>query len=84
MFLPKSDDYERLIGDFRWEIPEQFNIGRAVSDDWAERDPERLALQHFSLDGHHRSMTYGELRDRSNRFANGLASLGKWDAKLEG
>ncbi|MBL0374708.1 AMP-binding protein [Rhizobium sp. KVB221] len=76
MFLPKSDDYDRLIGDFRWEIPEKFNIGRAVTDDWAERDPARLALQHYSADGNHLTMTYGALRDRSNAFANGLASLG--------
>jgi acetyl-CoA synthetase len=76
MFLPKSDDYSSLMRDFRWEIPEKFNIGRAVADDWAERDPLRIALHHFSLDGRHRSLTYEALRDRSNQFANGLVSLG--------
>jgi len=76
MFLPRRGDYASLMRDFHWKIPEKFNIGRAVADDWAARDPNRLALQHFSLDGNHRAMTYGELRDHSNRFANGLASLG--------
>lgn len=76
MFLPKCDQYDRLMRDFRWEIPEKFNIGREVADIWAERDPERLALQHFSLDGNHRSMSYGALRDRSNQLANGLVALG--------
>jgi acetyl-CoA synthetase len=76
MFLPECDDYDALMARFRWEIPEKFNIGRAVADDWAEREPDRLALQHFSADGAHREMTYGELRDRPNQLANGLVALG--------
>jgi acetyl-CoA synthetase len=75
MLLPKCDNYDALIANFRWEIPEKFNIGRAVADDWAEREPDRLALQHFSLDGSHRDLTYGQLRDLSNQLANGLLAL---------
>ncbi|MFM2279564.1 MAG: hypothetical protein RLZZ444_1795, partial [Pseudomonadota bacterium] len=41
-----------------------------------EREPGRLALEAYSPDGHHAKLSYGELRDRSNRFANGLISLG--------
>jgi len=76
MFLPQRESYEALIRDFRWEIPEKFNIGRAVADDWADREPDRLALQHFSPDGDHAHLTYGELRDRSNQLANALVALG--------
>lgn len=76
MFLPESDSYERLIADFRWEIPERFNIGRAVADDWAGREPDRVALQAYSADGNHPILTFGGLRDRSNRFAHGLTDLG--------
>jgi acetyl-CoA synthetase len=76
MKLPAGDTYEALYRDFRWEIPAKFNIGRAVCDDWAEREPDRICLEHFSPDGHHRSMRYGELRDRSNAFANALKALG--------
>jgi acetyl-CoA synthetase len=76
MFLPQRESYDALISDFRWEIPERFNIGRAVADDWAERDPDRLALEHFSPDGRHARLTYGQLRDRSNRLANALVRLG--------
>jgi acetyl-CoA synthetase len=76
MYLPKRESYEALIRDFRWEIPEFFNIGRAVADDWAGREPERLALEHFSPDGHHARLTYGQLRDRSNQLANALICLG--------
>jgi acetyl-CoA synthetase len=76
MFLPKRESYEALIRDFRWEIPDRFNIGRAVADDWAEREPGRLALQHYSPDGNHQRLTYGELRDRSSQLAHALTALG--------
>lgn len=46
--LPKIEDYDELYREFRWRIPERFNIGVAVSDAWAARDPERICLQHFS------------------------------------
>ncbi|MBY5834105.1 AMP-dependent synthetase [Rhizobium ruizarguesonis] len=76
MQLPSHDRYDDLYRDFSWRIPEDFNIGRAVSDDWAARDPERVCLEHFSPDGNHLSLTYGELAGSSSMFANALASLG--------
>ncbi|QND16574.1 AMP-binding protein [Rhizobium leguminosarum bv. trifolii] len=75
MQLPSHDRYDDLYRDFSWRIPEDFNIGRAVSDDWAARDPERVCLEHFSPDGDHRAMTYQALADRSSAFANALVSL---------
>lgn len=75
MQLPSHDRYDDLYRDFSWRIPEDFNIGRAVSDDWAARDPERVCLEHFSLDGDHRAMTYRALADLSSAFANALVSL---------
>jgi acetyl-CoA synthetase len=76
MKLPPRDRYDDLYRDFSWEIPEDFNIGRAVSDDWAKRDPERICLEHFSQRGDHLSMTYRELSEKSSAFANALVSLG--------
>ncbi|NLR99022.1 AMP-binding protein [Rhizobium sp. P38BS-XIX] len=76
MKLPPRDTYEALYRDFRWEIPAKFNIGYAVCDAWAEREPDRICLQHFSPDGNHLVMTYGEMRDRSASFAHALATLG--------
>ncbi|MBX4870992.1 AMP-binding protein [Rhizobium bangladeshense] len=76
MRLPSLDRYDDLYRDFSWRIPEDFNIGRAVSDEWAARDPERVCLEHFSEGGDHLSLTYGELSGASSAFANALASLG--------
>ncbi|APO76506.1 AMP-dependent synthetase/ligase protein [Rhizobium etli 8C-3] len=76
MKLPARDRYDGLYRDFSWEIPEDFNIGRAVSDEWAAQAPERICLEHFSPDGRHSSMTYGALAERSSSFANALTALG--------
>ena len=76
MLLPAGDTYEALYRDFAWDIPATFNMGVAVADTWAEREPDRVCLEHFSPDGNHLSLTYGALRDRSASLANGLAALG--------
>ncbi|SMC78155.1 AMP-binding protein [Rhizobium sp. RU36D] len=76
MRLPDRGSYEALYRDFRWDIPERFNIGVETSDVWAARDPERVCLQHFSPEGAHLAMTYGQLADQSSRFATGLRQLG--------
>jgi len=74
--LPYIDTYEDLYREFRWRIPERFNIGVSVSDAWAAREPERVCLQHFSPDGAHLSLTYGAFAARSSSFAGGLLSHG--------
>ncbi len=76
MLLEPRETFEALRRDFRWEIPTDFNIGRAVADDWAAKFPERVCLQHFSPDGQHLSMTYGELSAQSSALAEALTELG--------
>jgi acetyl-CoA synthetase len=74
--LPISDTYDNLRRDFRWQIPDKFNIGVAVSDAWAKCDPDRVCLQHFSPDGAHLSLTYGAFSAQSSAFAQGLLDQG--------
>jgi acetyl-CoA synthetase len=76
MLLEPRDTFEALRRDFRWNIPADFNIGRAVADDWAMTAPERVCLQHFSPDGQHLAMTYGELSAQSSALAYGLRDVG--------
>src|SRR5690606_4374245 len=74
--LERRDDYKRLYADFRWQIPDRLNIGAAVADVWAARDPERIALYQYNLEGVPDELTFGELARRSNAVANGLRALG--------
>lgn len=74
--LDKRDSYEALYRDFRWAIPHRFNIGTAVCDVWAAREPDRIALYDYRVDGNAEALTYGELRDRSNALARALQASG--------
>ncbi len=74
--LPRKNTYEAVREAFRWEIPEKFNIGVACCDDWAGREPDRVALRRFAPDGPPADTTYGELQEKSNRLASHLAASG--------
>ncbi|WP_051558816.1 AMP-binding protein [Allorhizobium undicola] len=77
MFLPQGlASHTALCRAFSWSIPANFNMGRAVADEWASKEPHRICLKHFSPAGDHRSLTYGELAQRSSAFAHSLSQLG--------
>lgn len=74
--LEKRDSYEALYRDFRWQIPDRFNIGVAVSDRWAERYPDRVAVHSYASDGDSASLTFGALAKQSDSLAGALTALG--------
>jgi acetyl-CoA synthetase len=74
--LPTARDYDELIRKFRWDIPAQYNIAVDCCDRWAAQDASRLAIQHIHGDGRVDDITYGWLRDTSNRLANVLRAQG--------
>ena len=73
--LPQIRDYDRLMAEFRWRIPPRYNIGVDVCDKWAANEPDRTALVIKQPKGFE-SVSYGRLRDDSNRLANALAANG--------
>src|SRR3954467_446016 len=74
--LPAIHDYDRLYGEFRWPKLARYNIGIDVCDKWAAQDPDRLAILNVRADGTHENVTFGWLRETSNRLANTLAARG--------
>lgn len=74
--LNPAPDYAALVRDFRWDIPARFNMGTAVADRWAAQEPGRLALIEWRRDGSFQPTSYGELKDKSDRFAAALAKAG--------
>jgi acetyl-CoA synthetase len=74
--LPKTRDYDALYRQFRWQVPPAFNIGAAVCDGWAASEPQRTAIIHCRTDGRSETVSYGWLRETSNRLANTLAAHG--------
>ena len=74
--LPAARDYGALYRSFRWQIPARYNIGVDVCDRWAEIDPARTAIFNLGADGAAEEVSYGGLREASNRLANALAARG--------
>src|SRR2546430_4368690 len=74
--LPTARDYGALYRSFRWQIPARYNIGVDVCDRWAEIDPARTAIFNLGADGAVEQVSYGALREASNRLANALAARG--------
>jgi acetyl-CoA synthetase len=74
--LPSADSYAALAGEFRWRVPERYNIGVDVCDRWAAREPDRIALTFVGPDNRPCDYSYGALREWSNRLANLYRELG--------
>jgi acetyl-CoA synthetase len=74
--LPRVKDYDSLYRQFRWQVPVRYNIGVDVCDRWAEKEPDRLAILHARTDGRDEQISYGWLREKSNRLANVLRAHG--------
>lgn len=74
--LPNIRDYDRLYAEFRWRLPERYNIGVDVCDRWAAAEPDRPAILDVGPDGRVVATSYGALRRDSNRLANALVARG--------
>jgi acetyl-CoA synthetase len=65
--------YEEMCAAHRWEVPERYNIARDVCD---KHDPDRPAMVWEDWEGTERRVSFGELQELSNRFANVLEAVG--------
>src|SRR5215469_10462467 len=65
--------YEQARAEHRWDVPARYNIAADVCD----RHPrDKLAMVHEDFRGQIRRVSWGELQDDSNRFANVLVAHG--------
>jgi acetyl-CoA synthetase len=67
--------YETHYRQFRWNIPDRYNIGLDVCDRWAD-DAARLALIYESRNGEVSRYTFADIRRLSNQAANLLVARG--------
>ena len=74
--VEKKDSYEILYKNFNWNVPEYYNFGFDVVDQWAE-DRTKLALISIDRSGKRdRYHTFYDLSVSSNQFANVLTNIG--------
>lgn len=73
--LEAGRSYDELVAGFRWDLPARLNMAVQVCDDWATREPARLAVLDLS-GADARRVTYGELRAMADALAHRLAARG--------
>lgn len=73
--LREGKSYGDVRRSFRWEIPADYNIGADICDKWAGQR-YRLALIYEDEEGRVEKYTFRDLKQLSNRLANGLVHAG--------
>jgi len=76
LILPDLPDYAALRESFRWRIPDRYNIAVDVCDRWAAIAPDRPAIIEVSTDWQVSPVSFGWLREHSNRLASALRARG--------
>src|ERR1700747_3590814 len=64
---------DEIQHQFRWTVPEHYNIGADCSD---RHPPQRVALLHVDEREQTHIYRYGDLSRLSNQLANALTGLG--------
>lgn len=77
-YCPRIDfeSYEDFFENFKINVPEAFNFGFDVVDEWASVEPDKRALVWCDDEGNERTFTFTELSRLSSQAANAFAKLG--------
>ena len=70
------DSYEDFFENFKINVPDDFNFGDDVVDEWARVEPDKKALLWCNDEGEEREFTFTEISRLSNRAANAFVELG--------
>lgn len=78
------DSYEDFLENFRIDVPEAFNFGFDVVDEWARVEPDKRALVWCNDAGDQRTFTFADIARLSNQAANAFraAGIGKGDVVM--
>ena len=69
--------YKEEVNNWKWNIPEKYNIGYDVIDKHAEgKNKDKIALLWEDSKGNSKKFTFGEMKSLSNKFGNVLKNLG--------
>ena len=62
-YLPRIefDSYEDFKENYRVNVPENFNFGWDIVDEWAKQEPDKKALVWLSHDKKERTFTFTDI-----------------------
>lgn len=71
-YLPRIefDSYEDFKQNYRCNVPADFNFGFDIVDEWARREPDKLALVWCNDHGEEKRFTFTDISRLSNQAAN--------------
>ena len=70
------DSYEDFYENFKINVPEAFNFGFDVVDEWSAVEPHKKALLWCNDAGEERTFTFTDIARLSNKAANAFRGLG--------
>jgi acetyl-CoA synthetase len=77
-FLPRIEfnSYEDFKENYSVNVPENFNFGFDIVDEWAKQEPEKMALVWCDDHGGEKKFTFTDISRMSNQAANYFKSIG--------
>jgi len=77
-FLPRTDfeSYEDFKKNYKFIIPENFNFGYDIVDEYTRIEPGKPALIWLNDDGEEKHFTFDDVKEQSDRIANLLTGMG--------
>jgi acetyl-CoA synthetase len=77
-FLTKTDftDFEDFKSNYQLIVPENFNFGYDIVDEWAAKEPNKKALLWTNDKGECREFTFAEIKHFSDQTASYFLDLG--------
>ncbi|GAM19876.1 hypothetical protein SAMD00019534_030510 [Acytostelium subglobosum LB1] len=76
MNMIKGNNYDEAYNNFKWTIPEHFNIGMDVCDKHLIDRPNQPAIVHEDESGNVEKITFAQLYQQSNQLANAMEQHG--------
>jgi len=71
-----TDRYRAIYDDFRWHVPERFNLAEVCCARWARATPDAVAIRAEHENGTRLRVSYSQLQRQAGRAANLLRALG--------
>lgn len=72
----KFADFDDFRANYKLNVPEHFNFGYDIVDEWAEKEPNKRALLWTNDKGECREFTFADIKYYSDQTASYFQSLG--------
>jgi len=76
MKQPPLDRYQAIYREFRWQVPDRFNLAEVCCGRWSRQTPSAVAIRWEHEDGRSRHYRYRDLQRAANRLSHALRHQG--------